>query len=724
MAAPIPLVRPAADRFEQNSSNSLTTTSWQVSLRRLVNTHWFRCAVLALAAVLVHSPALQGQRIWDDQYLAHDNPFIKSPILIPESFRHYLFLDSLSAHYRPVQNISFIWDYFLWNTDEFGFHLTNVLLHAASGILLYFLLRELFGSFFFRKLRPKTRERAQRRSAWIAIGAFVAAMLWIVHPVHSAAVDYISGRADSLAFFFAAAGWLLFVKAQNISKVFLRFSIYGLSAACSLLALLSREIALVWIVLFIAHSLWIENRRFFRGRIAAVVCCVMLVGIYAGLRQLPAERSTPPAQAGWTVPVRAVLMARALGDYARLMIFPGNLHMERTVVDPISWRTNSDWRKTIGSEYLSILGLFLIAIFVYGGLKKGPGQRLRIFGASWFIAGYLPISNMFQLNATVAEHWLYLPLVGFIIFIFASAMELPIRYRRVTTAWVLIAVGGLGVRSFVRSGDWANDEIFYQRTLAAAGESPRVSVNLAQVYARRGDYAAAEKILRGVLKLSPDYPTARINLGTILLHEGKAAEAELCFRSLFNVDAKISKEYPRTWIAAVNLACVRHRAGDDNGAFVVLDAARIAHPNVWELISYESELRRESGGVQVALSLVEDFARKNWWHYGAAVALGRLYAEEGDVAKADAALSHASRLDVHDAEALHLFAQIKLRQNNLEEAFRTQRRAIGRQPDQPSQYLLLSNILERMGRADEARAALAQVARLRALAQAAPASSL
>ena len=142
------------------------------------------------------------------------------------------------------------------------------------------------------------------------------------------------------------------------------------------------------------------------------------------------------------------------------------------------------------------------------------------------------------------------------------------------------------------------------------------------------------------------------------------------------------------------------------------------------MISYESELRRESGGVQVALSLVEDFANKNWWHYGAAVALGRLYAEEGDVAKADAALSHASRLDVHDAEALHLFAQIKLRQNNLEEAFRTQRRAIGRQPDQPSQYLLLSNILEKMGRADEARAALAQVARLRALAHAAPASSL
>src|SRR5438445_8608432 len=121
------------------------------ALARIVSATWFHCLVLGTVAILVHSPALQGQRIWDDQYLAHDNPFIKSPLLIPESFRHYLFLDSLSAHYRPVQNISFIWDYFFWNSDEFGFHLTNVLLHAGSGILLYFLLRQIFASFFFRR---------------------------------------------------------------------------------------------------------------------------------------------------------------------------------------------------------------------------------------------------------------------------------------------------------------------------------------------------------------------------------------------------------------------------------------------------------------------------------------------------------------------------------------------------------------------------------------------
>src|SRR6266403_3773606 len=191
MSASTPLVRPKESQ-----------TPRAASIARLVRADWFRCAVLAAVSILIHSPSLQGERIWDDQYLAHDNPFIKSPVLILESFRHYLFLDSLSSHYRPVQNISYIADYFFWNTDTAGFHLTNMLLHTVSGILLYFLLRQLLPS-----LLGTTRANAGTEQFF----AFLVALVWIVHPVHSAAVDYISGRADSLAFAFASAGWLSFL---------------------------------------------------------------------------------------------------------------------------------------------------------------------------------------------------------------------------------------------------------------------------------------------------------------------------------------------------------------------------------------------------------------------------------------------------------------------------------------------------------------------------------
>ena len=717
MSVSIPPVKP-----DQNSRAK--SSRLKLSLRGVWREGWFRGLLLAVAGLVVHSPALQGQRIWDDQYLSHDNPFIKSPLLILEAFRHHLFLDSFSAHYRPVQNISFIFDYFFWNTDEFGFHLTNTLFHAGSGILLYFLVRHLLSSFLFPNREIAVRRRAERRLAWISNAAFLVAALWVVHPVHSAAVDYISGRADSLAFLFAAAGWLLFLKAEVTSRRFIRTVIYGLAAVCGLFSLLSREIACIWIILFAAHLLWVEKRIAFPRRLGALICCVALIAVYAALRQLPEERPSAPAQAGWSAPVRLMLMARALGDYARLMVCPANLHMERTIVEPISWRSNSDWRKAIGVEYLSIVGLLSFALLAYGACKRGHGQRIRIYGALWFLVSYLPISNIVQLNATVAEHWLYLPSVGLLIFLSGWAVEIPRYWRRAISCAAAIAVLALGVRSFVRSGDWSNEETFYKRTLAAGGNSGRVSVNLAQIYARRGDYAAAEKLLRGILQSTPDYPTARNTLAAVLRLQGKKAEAETYLKATVKLAATARHDYPRTWLAALNLAQIRHEAKDDEAALKILEDARVSYPNVWELVSFESELRRVKQGPDAAIPIVEQFVRANWWHHGAVLALGRLYAQKNDAGRAESELRLASWLDVHDAESLRLIALIRVNQERLDEAVQFQRRAIARQPNQPSQYILLSNILEKMGRNDEARAALAEVSRMRALAATSPSRSL
>src|SRR5204862_7440919 len=103
--------------------------------------HWIRCLLLSLFGIAARFPALQGQFIWDDNSLIRDNPFIKSPLLILESFRH--FLSSESVHYRPIQTISYSFDYLLWNAETYGYHLSNLVWHVGSGILLYFLLLRL-----------------------------------------------------------------------------------------------------------------------------------------------------------------------------------------------------------------------------------------------------------------------------------------------------------------------------------------------------------------------------------------------------------------------------------------------------------------------------------------------------------------------------------------------------------------------------------------------------
>jgi Flp pilus assembly protein TadD len=162
---------------------------------------------------------------------------------------------------------------------------------------------------------------------------------------------------------------------------------------------------------------------------------------------------------------------------------------------------------------------------------------------------------------------------------------------------------------------------------------------------------------------------------------------------------------------------LRHKEQNDVAALALLERARADYPGTWELISFEAELLREIRGAAAALPIVQDFAHEHWWHASASISLGVLFLEMGDVVKAEAAFRHASWLDVHDADALNLMALLSVRQNKLEEACTTQRRAVARQPDQARQYLLLSDILTKMGRTDEAHAALGQITRLQATAR-------
>ena len=667
---------------------------------------WLHCLLLAVAGFAVHVPALQGELLWDDQYLLRNNPFIKSPLLIFETFRHHLFLDSFSGHYRPVQNISFILDYFIWNTNAYGFHLTNVLLHVASGVLLYFLLQKLLVSLW---------NSGSKTASIPSLAAFLVAFLWMVHPVHSAAVDYISGRADSLAFLFASAGWLLVFRARGTASKVARFALYGSAACCGLMALCSREIAAIWFVLFLVHLLFFNKLISHRTKLISLGCCIALVAIYAGLRQLPERRPGSGPSHSFSVPTRAVLMLRALGDYGRLMVFPSNLHMERTVFDGDDYRSDNSWRKSARSDYLSLLGLIVAAALLYGSLRKGAGRPLRIFGASWFVLGYLPISNIVDLGATAAEHWLYLPSVGFLIFFAGCTIDLPSRYRKMAGALATVAIVGLSIRSLLRSSDWVTPQTFFERTMAAGGVSTRVAVNLGQIYANEGRYAEAEGIFRKVLSISPDYPFACNDLAAVLYRQGKKDEANAIFSATRKAAAETRKTYSLTWISILTMARVCHEEKQDNEALAILEKARVDYPQVWELISLESEILRLRNEPDRALGIVGDFARKHWWHYGASIALGRLYASKGDSVSAEAALRQASWLDVHDVEALDLIATIQLRQNRLAEARQTLRRAVSRQPDEPRQYAMLSDILEKMGRAVEARAAIAEVSRLQAI---------
>lgn len=673
---------------------------------------WLRVLALLFLGVAVRLPALQGELIWDDHFLVSENPFIRSPLLALEAFRHFLFLDSLSLHYRPVQNVSYIVDYLFWNTDTTGYHLSNIFWHVGAGILLYLLLEKLFA-----ELAPlSSAEATQARWQPLRAMPFIAAVLWTVHPAHSAAVDYISGRADSVAFVFAAGAWLLFANARTAKYRSLSAALYLGAMISALLALCARESACMWLLLFLVYLFVFDRSRSFRVKLVTFTGCLSVIGAYALLRHLPGVRPPVPATSEWPPLVRVVLMLRALGDYARVLFVPWNLHMERTVTNEVAYFSTDAWRRLAQFEYLSLLGAASGVVLIGVAWIRGKGRRLRACGAVWFFLGYLPISNLFSLNATVAEHWMYLPSIGIAIWACGCVIDFSPQLRRVAFAVSVLMLIGFSVRSAVRSSDWVNAETFFRRTLAAGG-SGRAAVNLALVYSTRGEHEKAERVLRRVLQLNPDYAIARSNLASALYQSGKKEEAEKLLAPATRLPEDVRRTTVRGWISALNAAHLRKHDGDSAAALALAEQTRRDYPGVWDVICFEAELLRETQGPKAAIPLVEEFSRANWWHAGAAMALGRLYAEAGDASAAETALRHASRLDVHDAESLNLIAQMKLRQNNFADAFATQRRAVARQPDQPRQYLLLSAILEKMGRIDEAQLARTHFEQLQSLAR-------
>ena len=651
-----------------------------------------------LAGFLVYAPALSGDLIWDDFYLVRENPFFRSPVFGLEVFRHYLFFDSFSTYYRPVQNWSYIFDYWLWRGSPIGYHCTNILLHSLSGFFLFLLLRRLLPGLY-------SADAEKDRGSTDSI-ALLVALLWVVHPIHNAAVAYISGRADSLAALFALGAWLLARRALTLGRSWKTAALGLLAGGSLLIALCSKEIALVWLILLLGH-LFLFDRESSRAAQWTVLASVAAVlGIYAVLHGLPGYRA--PMQDGPPPPwdARFLLMLRALGDYASLIFYPSQLYMERSLSEPTIYRSLAAWREHARYEYLSILGLLALVTTLWFCKKADPGRRLRIFGAAWFAVAFLPISNLFPLNAEVAEHWIYLASIGALLFLTGVVLSLPARGRLACTALAVLALAGLGTRTAIRSGDWINAETFCARTIASGGATPRILGALASVYGQRGDFAQQENILRKMIAQFPDYAPARMNLGICLSRQGRTAEAEALLGATRAQADEVSRQYPRTWAAALQLAQLRRTAGHPDEALAIIREARARFPASWELVRSESDLLRESAGPAAALPPVVAFAAAHWWHFEAQVTLGMLRFAAGESDAGIAALQQASRLDIYDARALSGVAEIELARDRADAALEAQLAAMERDPDQPRLYVALAGILEKLGRKAEAGAAL------------------
>lgn len=430
-----------------------------------VSFRWLVVTAICLAGLIAYANTFANDFVWDDASSVLLHKHVQDPSRFFQLFREdqHAFGRGQGNFYRPLVAASFMLDFALSTVglekakpearipevSTFFFHLTNILWHVAAALLFFALLTRLGAPRFVRCAAP---------------------LVYVVHPLHTEAVTYISGRADSMsAVFIFAALWF----AMWGEKRGRRAAGAALSCVCFCGGLLSKESSTIFPFLLLLLLLLrpVEDpgkkKEVYVARLVPFGLSLVILGVYAVLRMTVLHFGSS-ATPGTSLAQRLMETGQALASYFRLLLVPTGLHMERTLEGVPRWTALA------GAALL----LACVALLVVSLRRK---QYRAALGLGWFLLAWLPISGVFPLNAPMAEHWMYVPMAG----LFWAAGELVWPYlKRGWGRWPAVAAVYLLCLLFLaltvdRNQDWRDNETMYRTTLRENPRSMRIHYNLA-----------------------------------------------------------------------------------------------------------------------------------------------------------------------------------------------------------------------------------------------------
>jgi tetratricopeptide (TPR) repeat protein len=442
----------------------------------------FFILTIILATIIAYANSLNNQFIWDDEDWILRNATVKDwrqwPILFTQNSIEGA--RKGSNFYRPLQAISHGIDYLLWQYNLPYHHITNILLHVTTAMLLFLLLKNILSQDI----------------------AFLSALFFAIHPVQTEAVTYISGRADPLSSLFIFLAILLFEK-----NLFLLCGAF-------IFAILSKESALITPFLILLYI-------FYRGKkidYKKFVPFVLIAGLYALLRLtvLDFSHTIPESapKAFFYVPfyIRLCTFLKTLPVYFKILLWPFGLHMERDI--SLSYSI---------FEPQTASGLFIITASFLIGYALRKKHRFLLFSSAWFSIAIFPNSNIFPINALIYEHWLYLPSVGFFIAI-SWVLQKMLGKPGVIKSIAIILIPLIALfyvwRTSDRNKDWRNPISFYESTLKYKPDSARLHNNLAMAYADAEREEDAIREYKKAIECGDYYPQTHYNLSNIYIKRG------------------------------------------------------------------------------------------------------------------------------------------------------------------------------------------------------------
>jgi len=496
----------------------------------------------AAATALVFAPALSNGFVnWDDQINFLNNPAYRG---LRWSNLRWMFTTVLMGHYIPVTWLTLGLDYVVWGMEPFGYHLTNVLLHAANAALVALLA-----------LRLLARATGASGTA-LRAGALAAALVFAIHPLRAESVAWITERRDVLSGFFFLLTILLYVAAaERVGAP--RRRLLAASVACYLLAMGSKSIVmslpLVLVVLDVyplrrlpgdprtwlrpvQRRLWLEKLPYLVIAIAGAVVAYHAVAVNAFL--------TPIERYPWSA--RVGMVAFSLWFYASKTVLPlalSPLYELPATIDPLRGRF---LLSLVGSAAITVAGLVL--------RRRWPAGL-----ATWVYYGIViaPVSGLVHAGHQLAnDRYSYLSCLGFavlagggvsVVVRWAATGRLGPRTARLAAAGGALALAGLGALTWVQVGAWHDSDTLWRTAIEADPSCSICQANLGVTLVAAGQVGLAKEHFERVVNLRPDRIRTHLHLGLALANLGQLQEAVDQFQ-------RVLARYPDDAAALTNLA--------------------------------------------------------------------------------------------------------------------------------------------------------------------------
>jgi protein O-mannosyl-transferase len=458
----------------------------------------WRLCILALAGALVYSNSLSGPFIFDDTVSVVDNASIRDG-LASAAFSPPR---EMPTSGRPIVNASLAINYALGGLAVRGYHIWNIAVHIVCALLLFACAR-------LTLQRPTMPGWLARRST---DAAFAIALIWVLHPLNTEAVDYVTQRTESMM----AALFLLTIysSARAIGSRDRRLwqAAAVMSCAAGMGCKESMVTAPLVVVLYDAAFVFGSLRRALSGRWRFYGCLaatwLVLVFVLSGgprIRSAGFSAGLSP----WTYLLNQTMM---IARYLRLSFWPDSLVL------------HYGWPRALTlSDVWPYAGLVvLIAVVTLVALWRRPA--LGFLGA-WFFITLAPASSIVPIATEVgAERRMYLPLMALVALAaigLAWATEPFARRRAIALALLLIAAAPLAAATLARNREYASALIMAQ-TVVDRWPTPLAESMLGQELAIAGRHDEAMTHLRTA---APGYPRARYHLGGELFNAGRIDEA-------------------------------------------------------------------------------------------------------------------------------------------------------------------------------------------------------